>query len=426
MIALILAAALAATPNYDTVTTADGSRVIGTVLEESPTKGVTVQLADGTTRHLERNEVRRIEFSDGSTTVWEASSSPAAPEKAAPAAPPAPAAQPGLDTVYFTGGGRVRGHVIEEHPKDGVTVKLADGSVRHYAPEEIARIQYADGFTSRRTPLTNEPHAVAQPKTAPPYPPYPPNVRPPAPSYYPPPPPPGAFPPPPPPGMYPPPPGMYPQPLYARPVEGPRNFGMRPISPVTASIGVGGTFFSGQAQGTTAMTDVFQPQLHLSLEGGVRLDEHVVLAVYYDVGGGDVGSSVRTATQCPAGGPDCTGETQRVGLMLKRIWNPSSLAATWLGIGTGYEWGTVNWQNGYSGGSEVFTYSGHEWGRLAAGVDMRTSPVIGFGLYTAVSFGTYDNLHYPSSNPPPFSGDQSIAERVHETFEVGVRLILFP
>src|SRR5512147_474769 len=144
MIALLLAAALAASPNYDTVTTADGTRLIGTVVEESPTKGVTIQLADGTTRRLERADVRRIEFADGSVTVWEAPAAPVVRPQQPPPAVLSPAPAP-MDTVFFSGGGRVRGRVLEEHPKDGVTVQLADGTMRHYAPEEVTRIQYADG-----------------------------------------------------------------------------------------------------------------------------------------------------------------------------------------------------------------------------------------------------------------------------------------
>jgi hypothetical protein len=400
MIALLLAAALAAAPNYDTVTTADGTRLIGTVVEESPTRGVTIQLADGTTRRLERADVRRIEFSDGSVTVWEAPAAPpvAAPVQAAPAPQPAPEKPAALDTVYFMGGGRVRGHVLEEHPKDGVTIQLADGTVRHYAPEEIARIQYADGYVSRRT--------EQRPAT------------PPAPVYTPPPAPRPV-------------PQPVPQPAYTpAPQELPhRSPGIPPVSPIYGTIGIGGTWFGGQAErqdaGDVQMSDVFRGQFHLAVEGGLRLNNHVALAVYAEGGAGDVADSIRQ--QCKtAAGVDCVGMSGRFGFMVKHTWNPTSPTATWLGLGTGWEVGNVSFDttNGGGGGSgssdEAFTYHGREMVRLAGGVDFRSNAIVGVGLWGSVSWGTYDKIHFPDT------GDRSVNGLVHETYQLGIRLILFP
>jgi hypothetical protein len=386
MIALLLAATLAVTSNYDTVTTADGTRLIGTVVEESPTKGVTIQLADGTTRRLERSEVRRIEFADGSVTVWEAPAAPAAP-------PPAPAqalAQAGpapaqLDTVFFAGGGRVRGRVLEEHPKDGVSVQLGDGTTRHYAPEEVVRIQYADGSTSRRRAKSYDDDRPA-PRAAPQ-----------------------------------PPPRPIQQPVYAMPAtEVPRRSGMAPLVPLYGSIGVGGTWFNGRAESGVNMDDVFHGQFHLSLEGGLRLNQAVAIGVYLDGGAGDVAKPIRE--QCDAVGQDCVGTSARVGFMVKHTWNPTAPTATWLGVGTGWELGNVSWSSsgGNGNGDEVFTYRGREMVRLMGGLDFRTNQVVGVGLYGAVSWGTYDKLHLVDV------GDVDVSSRVHTTYQLGVKLILFP
>jgi len=386
MIALLLAATLAASPTYDTVTTADGTRLVGIVVEESPTKGVTIQLADGTTRRLERSEVRKIEFADGSTTVWEVPAQPAAPVMAPPpvqAAPTQPAPQQ-LDTVYFAGGGRVRGRVLEEHPKDGVTVQLADGTVRHYAPEEVVRIQYADGYTSRRrtTPYDERP---APPRPVP---------------------------------------QPMPQPVYVPPpAEIPKPVGVPQLVPLYGTIGLGGTWFGGDAEKDVRMNDVFLGQLHLSVEGGIRLNPHIAIAIYAEGGGGDVAKPVRDAV-CNGNGQDCFGASGRIGFMLKHTWNPTSPTATWLGVGTGWEAGNVSYtthdMSGNSNGDEVFTYRGREMFRLAGGVDFRSNSVIGVGLYGSVSWGTYDMIHAPGT------GDVSLDSRVHETYQLGVRLILFP
>src|SRR5690242_21611385 len=79
MLAILAAVMLAAAPQqYDTVYTADGGRIVGTVVEESP-QGITVQLPDGTTRRLSRNDVTRIEYADGSVSMPNRPAPPAQP-----------------------------------------------------------------------------------------------------------------------------------------------------------------------------------------------------------------------------------------------------------------------------------------------------------------------------------------------------------
>lgn len=86
MLALLAAVMLAAAPQHDTVFTADGGRVVGTVVEDS-SQTVAVQLPDGSFRRLPRRDVVRIEFADGS-----ASGRPAAAPQAQQAQPPPPPA----------------------------------------------------------------------------------------------------------------------------------------------------------------------------------------------------------------------------------------------------------------------------------------------------------------------------------------------
>jgi hypothetical protein len=79
--ALALAAALfAAAAGYDTVSLANGGRVRGTVVEDTPSE-VLVQLPDGTFRRFQRSEVTRITYADE-----------AAPPQ--PSLPPAPTTRP--------------------------------------------------------------------------------------------------------------------------------------------------------------------------------------------------------------------------------------------------------------------------------------------------------------------------------------------
>lgn len=105
---LLLALALAApASDPDTVLLVDGGRLRGTVIEESATNGVTVQLPDGTTRHLELKQVFRIQYADGTVSLPGQPRPPAGavppPASAPPAAvPPPPPATPAPPPPWST------------------------------------------------------------------------------------------------------------------------------------------------------------------------------------------------------------------------------------------------------------------------------------------------------------------------------------
>ncbi len=105
MTALLLAALLAAdaaapaTPgapaapaSLDTVYFTEGGRARGTVVEDDPVGGVTIQLADGTYHRYPRAQVLRVEYAGERTTPPPAAAPPAPPEEPSP---PQEAAWPG-------------------------------------------------------------------------------------------------------------------------------------------------------------------------------------------------------------------------------------------------------------------------------------------------------------------------------------------
>jgi hypothetical protein len=382
MLAVLVAALLTAAGIPDTVVTTDGARIQGMVVEESAA-GVTIQMGDGSLRRFERGQVARIEFADGSVSTWPA---PAAPAPAA-APPPAPtpatqAAHPPpqgpFDTVFFLGGGRVRGTVLEESPSNGVSVRLLDGNVRRYSRDEIVRIEYADGSVSRRREAPPPPRPVSAPPAQPP----------------------------------PPPPTLPAQPPAYQPKGAPA-----PIVPVYAAVGIGGTFFGGESFDGRDMNDDFNPQAHLSLEGGLRLSPAIAFGVYMDGGAGDVSSDVRD--YCDAGLVTCTGVSGRFGFLLRHTWDHSTPTAKWLSIGTGWEVASVT--NDNDANTEVFTYTGREYVRLGGGIDFRSNGVLGVGLYGSFSWGEYDEI-----DETRFGMPADLPSQVHTTAQFGVRLTLFP
>jgi hypothetical protein len=298
------------------------------------------------------------------------------------------AAAPQNDTVFTADGGRLVGTVVEEGPQ-GVTVRLVDGTTRRFARAEVVRIEYADGSVSTPSRPAPPPPAYAPPPAVPP--PYPP-----------------------PPTYRPPPPGYPPAPAYA----GPR--GMQPASPFYGAIGIGGAFLSGDVAEGIAADEVYDPQLGIWLEGGLRLTPNLGLGLYLDLGVGEPASEVRAACDALANG--CTATTGRFGLLLRHTFDPAAHSTPWIAVGTGWEFGDVSLDSSDYGGSgqELFSYTGWEALRLMAGVDLRSSPAFGFGLYGGVSFGLYSRYE-DAYGEVALSG-----QPVHTTVEAGIRFILFP
>jgi hypothetical protein len=308
------------------------------------------------------------------------------------------AAAPQYDTVFTADGGRVVGTVIEEGPQ-AISIQLPDGTSRRLPRRDVTRIEYADGSVSTLRPTQPPP---AQPPAQPPSE-APPPSSPPPPQYQPPPPyaPPPRYPPPP----YPPPPRLAPTPWPGG-----------PISPFYFSFGLAGAFPFGEIEDGVDMSRVFDPQLDVDLEGGLRLSPHLAFGLYVDLGFGDPARETRDA--CRAVGISCDAYRTRFGLLLRYTLAPAARMTPWLAAGTGLEWGKVTADDFYD--DEQFSYRGWEVLRLMGGIDLRSSPILGVGFYGGVAFGRYDRVE-------DVTGDFDIdRERFHTTVSAGLRLTLFP
>jgi hypothetical protein len=299
------------------------------------------------------------------------------------------AAAPQYDTVFTADGGRVVGTVVEEGAQ-GIAVQLPDGTTRRLAVGEVTRIEYSDGSVS--TPNRPPPPPAYRQR---PYAPPPPSYAPPA--YRPPP----------------------PAPAYAAAPRG----GQGPITPLYAAFGIGGAFLNGYAEQGVRMDTIYDTQLDIWMEGGLRLDPHLALGLYVDVGVGEPANAIaQFYPECGISGSDCTATTARVGLLLRHTFSPRALSTPWIAVGTGWEFGNVS-ADYHDGGSndELFSYSGWEALRLMAGVDLRSNPVFGVGLYGGVAFGRYSSFESDG-----FVETDIADERFHTTVQAGVRFTLFP
>lgn len=314
------------------------------------------------------------------------------------------------DTVFMADGGRVVGTVVEEGPQ-GVAVQLVDGTFRRFARREVVRIEYADGSVSTARPAEPPPSRPPTPAQPPAYAPAPPPQGYPPPSYT----------PPPPPSYTPPPPPAYaPRPYPPRPPPAAWQGG--PVSPVYLSFGLGGAVFSGRAERfegrNVDMDSRFDPQLNLAFEGGLRLNPHLALGLYADVGYGDPAREIRD--QCAGFG--CDASSGRLGVLLRHTFQPAARTTPWIAVGTGYEYGHITASDT---GEELLRYSGWEMLRLMAGFDLRSSPVFGVGFYGALSFGRYSR--FEGFDQAGFPVTDHIGDRTtHATLQGGLRFTLFP
>lgn len=337
------------------------------------------------------------------------------------------AAAPAFDTVLLQNGGRIVGTVVEESPVAGVTIQIPGGQLRTVAPGEVFRIEYRDGTFGV---VGGKAEPAAAPAPAPPAEPAAPALpdatpeppRPPAPAASPeaprPPAPPGAAQP-----VYP---AVPVQPGDPRRPHGP--YGPRPGTagrpfPLMLAFGLGLAAPGGNATPSGspapggAMSDTFQPQLLVELEGGLRLTPHVMASLVMDLGFGD--AATQASNRCRSfGGSDCTAFTGRFGLQVRYAFTPLAPSTTWISLGTAGEVAMVSYDA--SSSSNDLVYTGWEVVRLGAGIDFRSSRGLGWGAFVNAGFGRYSEV---DDGGFVYSLDRT---SLHTWVQAGLRIILFP
>jgi hypothetical protein len=164
-LAFVLAAALAAA-RYDTVHLANGGRLRGTVVADTPGE-VIVQLPDGSFRHLARADVSRIDYGDEAPAPPAAAAPAPAPAPAPPApAPPvrrSPVVIPAPESPFSDEAPRLRRAVPgpaapqARHPGESTGLQLAVGLEGQYAVGRVSKAgPYLDDVVEGLGALTLE------------------------------------------------------------------------------------------------------------------------------------------------------------------------------------------------------------------------------------------------------------------------------
>lgn len=168
---------------------------------------------------------------------------------------------------------------------------------------------------------------------------------------------------------------------------------------LTVGLRAGLGFAFGKIDGSTAssISDYIPGAFPLWLELGYRFDRHWSLVGFFQYG-------PATTDACP--GMDCHASDQRLGVTAVYRFDPSSFTP-WMGLGTGYEWLSVD--RGvpvHAGGLEL---------SLQAGGDFRVSSGFGLGPYLCFSVGQFSDVT-TGGNP------QSLTDKTtHGWVQVGVK-----
>lgn len=184
---------------------------------------------------------------------------------------------------------------------------------------------------------------------------------------------------------------------------------------ITGALRIGLDVPSGRAFTGMPLEDLFEPQLGVMGELGVRVNPNVVLGGYLGFGFGSAGE--RFDGWC--GGSDCGAYSFRIGFMGQYVFAPYANVTPWLGYGFGF---TASVASGDDRGFEFsYSYAGFDLARLMAGIDLRPSGRVGIGFYVDYSVGVYRAYHW-DENEVTIDDGTIRDSTIHHWFSFGPRI----
>ncbi len=173
----------------------------------------------------------------------------------------------------------------------------------------------------------------------------------------------------------------------------------------------------GMAAGGVPMRDLFGDQLTLGVDVGVRATPHVYMGLFAE-GGLGLGGDVVDAS-CRGAGADCGAASGRIGAAIHYHFTPYAPIDPWIGYGVALSGATVNGEDAF--GTFEQTYTGVEYAKLMAGVDMRLAGRTSLGLYAEWSTGVFSQVQAKENGAVVDTG--SVADTTtHSWFTIGPRL----
>lgn len=184
---------------------------------------------------------------------------------------------------------------------------------------------------------------------------------------------------------------------------------------ITGALRIGLDVPSGRAFTGMPLRQLFEPQLGILGELGVRVSPEVTLGGYLGFGIGSTGN--RFDGWCVDG--DCGAYSFRVGLMGQYTFAPWANVSPWIGYGFGF---TASVANGNDRAFDFsYSYAGFDLAHLMAGIDLRPAGRVGIGFYVDYSVGVYRAYHWDENDVT--IDDGSIGDsKIHHWFSFGPRI----
>jgi opacity protein-like surface antigen len=218
-----------------------------------------------------------------------------------------------------------------------------------------------------------------------------------------------------PPDAYPPPRRGYgPPPAYA---PAPRAAQPRVELALRASLASPG----GDAEPGVPFADLFGNQLALGVDLGLRATPNVYLGVFAEAGfGGASNQAGFGGATCSAMTGHCGGAVSgRLGLGFRYHFAPYAPLDPWVGYGVAISGASVSGDT--ASGSFSTSYTGFEFAKLSAGVDLQLGGTTAVGLFAEWSSGVFTDVEDRQNGVVVASGSLP-ATSTHSWFTIGPRI----
>ena len=175
---------------------------------------------------------------------------------------------------------------------------------------------------------------------------------------------------------------------------------------------------SADASGAaTPLGDQLQGEIPIWIDVGYRFARSWFVGAYLQLGIGIVNQDKAAGGGCNLPGVSCKGSDVRVGVEGTFGFSPGQSFNPWIGLGTGYEW--VSLQAESPTGNGELTFKGWEWFNLQVGGDFSLSRVFALGPYASFGLGQYSSANVTLGSTT-VSGDVA-NKKSHAWLQLGVK-----
>ena len=173
--------------------------------------------------------------------------------------------------------------------------------------------------------------------------------------------------------------------------------------------------------------DFVSGQWPLWLDAGWRFTSDFYFGGVFQYGFGTVNDDQQNG--CRNANVNCSASDVRLGVMGRYRLPPIMMAAPWVGLGVGYEWGSFSVQQSILGNTSTdSSWSGFEFANVQVGADFRVAQKLAVGPFFSVSLGQFRN----TSTAMTMGGttnttDEALAKKsLHEWIMFGARFAFMP